>query len=402
MLAGWCNLGWHVSPNAHRVRSLRCGVANPPQPLSGLITAGVISRGWSDAAAGVMHSLPAGLQVVLRNPSLFQLSSDELDDRRVLMIALSDRLSLAEAELVSIIVACPNLLSERFAEDVEPRIAQLQERLQLSDNALRTVVLGAPLVLGTGASRVEAQLELLESFGLSTAQVKRAVVARPSLLGLGVTETRAAIAGLQDQLGLREKELAALLAGQPRVLWGCEERLGELASRYGLSRTQLRQVVLGWPSALEKAELDPGLGRLRSKLQLSEAESRRVLLKNPMLLGQSYEAQLLPMCEATQTRLGLSDEQLRKVVVALPSLLTFSYEANVAPSLDALQHRLKLSDVELRKVRLEPATYLPHPAPSTAHFAAIFHPPHRYPRTNPRYLPPPGGAGAAASGRAEL
>ena len=25
-----------------------------------------------------------------------------------------------------------------------------------------------------------------------------------------------------------------------------------------------------------------------------------MLLKNPMLLGQSYEAQLLPMCEATQ------------------------------------------------------------------------------------------------------
>ena len=71
---------------------------------------------------------------------------------------------------------------------------------------------------------------------------------------------------------------------------------------YGHARAhaRMRQVVLGWPSALETAELGPGLGRLRSKLQLSEAESRRVLLKNPMLLGQSYEAQLLPMCEATQ------------------------------------------------------------------------------------------------------
>ena len=208
--------------------------------------------------------------------------------------------------------------------------------MSLSDNALRTVVLGAPLVLGAGASRVEAQLVLLESFGLSVAQLRRAVVARPSLLDLSLAETRAAIAGLQDHLGLREKELAGLLAGQPRVLWGCEERLSEMAERYGLSRTQLRQVlrwamstpytcharvmgcmcartctcactyahmrqvVLGWPSALETAELGPGLGRLRSKLQLSEAESRRVLLKNPMLLGQSYEAQLLPMCEATQ------------------------------------------------------------------------------------------------------
>ena len=62
-------------------------------------------------------------------------------------------------------------------------------------------------------------------------------------------------------------------------------------------------MVLGWPSALDEGrELGLGLGRLRSQLELSEAESRRVLVKNPMLLGQSYEAQLLPMCEATQAR----------------------------------------------------------------------------------------------------
>ena len=190
------------------------------------------------------------------------------------MVALQDRLSLAEAEMVSIIVACPEVLSGT-ADDLEPRLSQLQGRLQLSDKQLRAVVLGAPLVLGTGVARVEAQLELLESLGLSPAQLRRAVVARPSLLGLSVTETRAAIAGLQDHLRLPEKQLAALLASQPRVLWGCDERLSELAERYSLSRPQLRQVVLGWPSALEKGELGPGLGRLRTKLQLSDAECRR-------------------------------------------------------------------------------------------------------------------------------
>ena len=234
MLASWCNLGcsWHVQHNAHRVRPLRCGMTNSPKPLSAL----------TSAAAGVLQSLPAGLQVVLRNPSLFRLSAAELDDRRVLMVALQERLSLEEAELVSIIIACPSLLSMRFAEEVEPRLSQLQARLQLSEKTLRTVVLGAPLVLGAGASRVEAQLVLLESHGLSVAQLRRAVVARPSLLELSVAETRAAIAGLQKHLRLPEKQLAGLLAGQPRVLWGCEERLAELAARYGLSRTQLRQV----------------------------------------------------------------------------------------------------------------------------------------------------------------
>jgi hypothetical protein len=238
LAASWCNLGgcsWHVQHNAHRVRPLRCGMTNSPKPLSAL----------TSAAAGVLQSLPAGLQVVLRNPSLFRLSATELDDRRVLMVALQERLSLEEAELVSIIVACPSLLSTRFAE-VEPRLSQLQARLQLSEKALRAVVLGAPLVLGAGASRVEAQLALLESHGLSAAQLRRAVVARPSLLELSVAETRAAIAGLQKHLRLREKELAGLLAGQPRVLWGCEERLAELAARYGLSRTQLKQVRRWW------------------------------------------------------------------------------------------------------------------------------------------------------------
>ena len=234
MLASWCNLGcsWHVQHNAHRVRPLRCGMTNSPKPLSA----------FTSAAAGVLQSLPAGLQVVLRNPALFRLSAAELDDRRVLMVALQERLSLEEAELVGIIIACPSLLSMRFAEEVEPRLSQLQARLQLSEKTLRSVVLGAPLVLGAGASRVEAQLVLLESHGLSVAQLRRAVVARPSLLELSVAETRAAIAGLQKHLRLPEKQLAGLLAGQPRVLWGCEERLAELAARYGLSRTQLRQV----------------------------------------------------------------------------------------------------------------------------------------------------------------
>ena len=232
MLASCLGCSLHVQHNAHRVRPLRCGMTNSPKPLSA----------FTSAAAGVLQSLPAGLQVVLRNPSLFRLSAAELDDRRVLMVALQERLSLEEAELVSIIVACPSLLSMRFAEEVEPRLSQLQARLQLSEKTLRTVVLGAPLVLGAGASRVEAQLVLLESHGLSVAQLRRAVVARPSLLELSVAETRAAIAGLQKHLRLPEKQLAGLLAGQPRVLWGCEERLAELAARYGLSRTQLRQV----------------------------------------------------------------------------------------------------------------------------------------------------------------
>ena len=359
MLASWCNLGcsWHVQHNAHRVRPLRCGMTNSPKPLSA----------FTSAAAGVLQSLPAGLQVVLRNPSLFRLSAAELDDRRVLMVALQERLSLEEAELVSIIVACPSLLSMRFAEEVEPRLSQLQARLQLSEKTLRTVVLGAPLVLGAGASRVEAQLVLLESHGLSVAQLRRAVVARPSLLELSVAETRAAIAGLQKHLRLPEKQLAGLLAGQPRVLWGCEERLAELAARYGLSRTQLRQVrrwcdrwamrtrhtcdaramgmhvrvhmhlqcAAGGPRLAERSRegkgararagaaaqsaraergarppphispylpISPHISLYLLYLELSEVESRRVLVKNPMLLGQSYEKQLLPMCAATQAR----------------------------------------------------------------------------------------------------
>ena len=64
-------------------------MTNSPKPLSA----------FTSAAAGVLQSLPAGLQVVLRNPSLFRLSAAELDDRRVLMVALQERLSLEEAEL---------------------------------------------------------------------------------------------------------------------------------------------------------------------------------------------------------------------------------------------------------------------------------------------------------------
>ncbi len=422
-LLAWCSLGccWQAPPqplnsNPRRARAaVRCSSV-PPAQKTDVISAGVqvVLKSLSQLPSGVLQSLPAGLQVVLGNPSLFSLSANTLDgDVRLLMIALQERLSLSEDELVRVVVACPSVLSFNYAEELEPRLSQLQARLALTDAQLRHVVLAEPLLLlAAGTARAEPQLALLEEFGLSRAQQRRVVVARPAMLGLSTEATRGALLSLRRELRLAEAELPNLVAGQPGVLWGREERLAswsemlstvlattparlvppgapaaptslraqpehlgslrwpqELASgrpraegfqaagwpscgsasrshrrscgrsaaaalaapvatsftstalataqvpsppnlepstaraRSELGLLSPRQVVLGWPAALETQEVGPGLALLRTRLQLSEAEARRVLVKNPMLLGQSYEGSLRPLCDATQARL---------------------------------------------------------------------------------------------------
>jgi len=53
---------------------------------------------------------------------------------------------------------------------------------------------------------------------------------------------------------------------------------------------------------------------------------------------------------ALQRRLDLSDAQMVRLLVRHPAILGLSFEANLAPTLDALQRSLRLTDPDLSKV----------------------------------------------------
>ena len=129
-------------------------LAEPPQPRNML--GGLLLR-LKQLPSDAFETLPAGLKVVIRNPSLMQLSANALDDEvRMLMVELQQRLALSELELQQLIVACPSVLSESargFDAELGPRLARLQERLGLSDAQLRSIVLAVPQCSAEGLRR---------------------------------------------------------------------------------------------------------------------------------------------------------------------------------------------------------------------------------------------------------
>ena len=84
----------------------------------------------------------------------------------------------------------------------------------------------------------------------------------------------------------------------------------------------------------------PKLEWLQRRLDLDEAQLKKVVLRFPSLLACSVEDNMEPKLDWLQTRLGLDDEQLRKMIVALPALMGYSIEDNLEPKLDFFEREL--------------------------------------------------------------
>ena len=130
------------------------------------------------------------------------------------------------------------------------------------------------------------------------------------------------------------------------------ERCDDLQQRLDLSEAELKRVVLRLPSVLgySFANLEPKLAALQQRLGLSEAELKKVVLGRPTTLGNSFEESLEPSLAALQQRLGLSEAELKKVVLGLPAVLGLSFEKNLLPKLDFLQEECCLTG-EVKELR---------------------------------------------------
>jgi len=94
----------------------------------------------------------------------------------------------------------------------------------------------------------------------------------------------------------------------------------------------------------------PKLEKMQRRLELSDAELKKMLISLPQILSYSYEDNIVPSLEKLQCRLGLSDAELKKMIISSPPIIGYSYEGNIVPKLEKIQHRLGLSDAELKKM----------------------------------------------------
>ena len=79
--------------------------------------------------------------------------------------------------------------------------------------------------------------------------------------------------------------------------------------------------------------------------EAEKAESKLL----PHMQESMTRARASGVCDPLQERLDLSEAELKKIVLGLPAVLSYSMERNVLPKLDFLQRELGLSDVALRE-----------------------------------------------------
>ena len=94
--------------------------------------------------------------------------------------------------------------------------------------------------------------------------------------------------------------------------------------------------------SLDAATVEATSNALQSRLALSEAQLRKMVMSRPQVLGYNFESSMSPSLDALQSRLALSEAQLKRVVLLLPTVLGYSFESNISPKLDYLQSALAL------------------------------------------------------------
>jgi len=93
--------------------------------------------------------------------------------------------------------------------------------------------------------------------------------------------------------------------------------------------------------------MKPTLAAVQEHLELSDAELRKMVLREPQIIGYSFESNIKPTLAAVQEHLELSDAELRKMVLSMLAIIGYSFEANNKPKLGWLQDSLGLDKKQL-------------------------------------------------------
>ena len=169
------------------------------------------------------------------------------------LASLEERLELSAGELKKVVLGAPALLGYSWQDNMEPTLRSLKEFLQLSPAELKKVVLGRPPLLGCSwQDNMEPMLRSLkEELHLSPAELKELVIRAPILLGRRWdSNIGPQIAMMEDAVGPAgpATEVKDLILSNPGVLLAGNEtrvrpRLAELkAVSQGVDRSMLSAV----------------------------------------------------------------------------------------------------------------------------------------------------------------
>jgi len=125
-----------------------------------------------------------------------------------------------------------------------------------------------------------------------------------------------------------------------------------LQDRLQLSTDEVTKVHRKFTYFPEKDRIKSSLDGVKDHLKLSDAQLRKMILRQPIIISCSFDAKSKQRLDSVQNYLEFSDDEMRKMMLTHPIIFTYSFDDNIKPTLDSVRDHLKLSSNELRKILL--------------------------------------------------
>jgi len=220
---------------------------------------------------------------------------------------LRQRLQVRPAEVHKMIRTHSRLSTYDPCNKVMPTLDAIQNKLGLTSEQVRTLVLRSPSVIGVEAVSIAGQLSTLDQrlhffqneVGMSLDDVRAAVLKQPSLLKYGLDSLRSKVDFFEHEIGLSSDAIAKLATSAPALL-GCSIRnnlrpkVAVLMKLGSLSQFEVGEMVAVSPHILllsQKNKIEPMLSYIIN--EFDEIDNPRqlgdLILHTPHILRQSLQ-----------------------------------------------------------------------------------------------------------------
>jgi len=179
-----------------------------------------------------------------------------------------------------------------------------------------------------------AQVHILETLGMTPAQLSKMASSRVEIFNTSATTLTRKIAFFREALSMSDSEIVKLVCKSPRVLeYGSEQtvrpRIEFLEHICGVPTQLISKVVLKAPMIMSlgmKETLEPRVEFLKRSLHLSKSQMGKLVSRHPQVLTCT-EDMMQQRVDFLLERAGVRAADLNKVVVAHPQVLHYKLDS---------------------------------------------------------------------------
>lgn len=292
-----------------------------------------------------------------RKPTTLHLSADRNLSPTILFLQRS--LDLSRAELRTLLVECPALLSYSI-HNLQTKVLFFTQMMKFSLAEIRALVAKEPRLLRASvATGLVPHMQFwCDDLQFSMDDLRRIVLANPKLLMYSLENNLApkCIYLLLMTLEMTHQQIQRLLLRYPKFCDQSLERVVLPIVQYFLNDLEfptytVATMLVRFPRLVTHSldgKIKRNIGYLRYELGVSAENVETMLSRAPSLLGLPM-VRLRKNVDYLKTLLQNNNEHLQRVLTAMPSLLTVNVEANLEPKVTFLE----ASDVNVTNLLLK-------------------------------------------------